>query len=54
MLEKFLEFLKNHTKVAITVVLTGIGALTVGYHNGCSVDFTPDGAPPAVTAPATP
>lgn len=52
MLDKLLEFLKNHTKVIIAVTLTGIGAVTVGYNKGCTMGFEPEPTPQV--APATP
>lgn len=51
MLENLLKFLKDHAKVAVTVALTGVGAVTLAYQNGCHVEYTPE-APSAVSAPA--
>jgi hypothetical protein len=52
MFQNVIEFVKKNGKVVITVALAGIGGLTVGYNNGCTVGFSPAESPPAVTAPA--
>jgi len=44
-MEKVLEFVKQHVKVTVTVVVLGV-ALTVGWAQGCTVDVEP--APVAV------
>jgi hypothetical protein len=53
MLEKLFKFLKDHAKVAVTLALTGIGAVTLAYQNGCHVEYAPE-PPSAQTAPASP
>lgn len=53
MLEKILEFLKDNTKATVTIIVAGIGAVTLAWSNGCSVDVNPV-SPPAMTAPAKP
>ena len=53
-MNKFLEFLKQNVKVAITITAMG-SALTAGLtQKGCSVDVAPASAPPATQAPAVP
>lgn len=54
MLETLMKFLKEHTKATVTVIVMGIGAVTLAWNNGCNVSVDPGGAPPAVSAPAAP
>lgn len=54
MFETVLEFVKKNTKATVTVIVAGIGAVTLAWSNGCSVSVDPGATPPAVTAPAAP
>lgn len=48
MLDAVKEFLAKNAKVVITLVLAGVGGVTLGYNKGCNVSFAPE---VSVTAP---